>query len=69
MVGKSGNNKEIRVIGNIWENLDLEEMVVEIHKRMVPSRTPSTGPSKSDYKKPCKPPNFSTKYCTNISAE
>ena len=28
------------MIGNILENLDLEEMVVEIHKGMVPSRTP-----------------------------
>ena len=34
------------MIGNILENLDLEEMVVEIHRGMVPSRTPSIGPSK-----------------------
>ena len=37
------------MIGNILENLDLEEMVVEIHKGMVPSRTPSIGhPNQSE---------------------
>ena len=42
----SNGGKSIRVMGNIWENLDLEETVVDIHKGMVPSRTPSTGPTK-----------------------
>ena len=46
--GKSRSNKEIRLIGKILENLDLEEMVLETHKGMVSSRTPSTGPSKSE---------------------